>query len=175
MPWGVQKFVRIAAAILAVGLVGYAVLLASRPDPTESKDKSTTERARTPRARGNVGKGDTAAGKTARAANTGPTRAGEVDAAGAKVGGPPPAPEPIDYDETLKDLEAFVANLESMKERKQKLPQPEWVERYRLGNELVDNLMRSPDLKGDDRRRDEVVALNMRFRGIIQQILATPE
>lgn len=61
-----------------------------------------------------------------------------------------------------------------MKERGQTLPQPEWVERYRLGNELVDNLMRSEELKGDDRRRDEVVALNMRFRGMIQDILAKP-
>jgi exonuclease VII small subunit len=166
---GMQKAVRIGAVALAVGLVGYAAFSLSRREPAAVSSDAEKPSGRV-RASGSKARDPAAAGRSAEAkARIAKSATAErVDAT------PLPVKRDVDYEKTLDDLEAFVTDLESMQEKKQKLPQPEWVERYKRGTELVDALLRTDEAKADDRRRKEVNDLNMRFRNIIQDILMPP-
>lgn len=174
MPKTVKNAVRAGAVAVVVGLVGYAVWVASRPDASSTAGQgASNESKRDKKGADDPGEGKGANGRPTKARTTGsgsgtpPTRAAMT---------PPPGPTPaedIDYEKTLDALEAFVADVESLHQRGIKVPQPEWVERYRKGSELVDALMRAPESK-DPRARTEVQDLNMRFRKVIQDLLATP-
>lgn len=166
-----QKAVRIGAVAVAVGLVGYAAFSLSRREPAAASGDAEKPSGRV-RASGSKARdpASPSAGRNAdakaRIAKSGVAE--RVDAT------PLPVKQDIDYEKTLDDLEAFVTDLESMQEKQQKLPQPEWVEKYKRGTELVDALLRTDEAKADDRRRKEVNDLNMRFRNIIQDILMPP-
>lgn len=165
-----QKAVRIGAVVAAIGLVGYAAFSLSRRDPPTSS--GATSDAPTKRARANAGKSRDGSGVTKAGADVkvGDAKAGAAE----RVDSPVPVPEDVDFEKALDDLEAFVKDLESMHERKIKLPQPEWVEKYKRGNDLVDVLMRTEEVRRNDAPRKEVTALNMRFRAIIQDVLMPP-
>ncbi|MBK8240537.1 MAG: hypothetical protein IPK74_33865 [Deltaproteobacteria bacterium] len=78
------------------------------------------------------------------------------------------APE-IDYDKTLDELEHFVEDLEEKKSRGERIAQPEFVESYRRGNDLVQALMRAPEAN-DDAQRKFIGGLNERFRKTIMAL-----
>ncbi len=162
----VHKVARVGAGVLAVGLVGYAVVIASRPDATPPPRAADARPRLEP---GATQSGDGPARSKARR---------NADAGAADKPSPimlPVAPLPtVPYADTLEALDDFVVDLESMKRRSLAVPQPEWVERYRQGNELVDGLMRTPEVLGDERKREDVNALNMRFRAVIPELLAPP-
>lgn len=167
---GMNKAVRIGAVVAAVGLVGYAAFSLSRREPRTVS--GTSDEAPAKRARANAGKTRDAssASKAGADAKVRDAKAGTS----ATVGGPVPVPQDVDFEKSLDDLESFVKDLESMHARKIKLPQPEWVEKYKRGNDLVDVLMRTDEVKRGDGPRKEVTALNMRFRAIIQDVLMPP-
>jgi len=166
---GMNKAVRIGAVVAAVGLVGYAAFSLSRREPRTVS--GTSDEAPAKRARANAGKTrDASATKAGADTNVRDAKAGTS----ATVAGPVPVPQDVDFEKSLDDLESFVKDLESMHERKIKLPQPEWVEKYKRGNDLVDVLMRTDEVKRGDAPRKEVTALNMRFRAIIQDVLMPP-
>lgn len=171
MPGAVSNAVRVGAVAIVVGLVGYAVWVASRPDASSSTTAPTSasRKAAGPGGGTRAGSGDSPAGQKATSKRVPPSKEGSSDR-------PVPAPMPpadIDFEKTLDALEAFVTDIESLKERGIKIQQPEWVERYRKGNELVDSLMRAPEA-ADTRVKKEVLDLNMRFRAVIQDLLAPP-
>lgn len=163
----VKNVLRVAGALVAVGLVGYAVTVASRPDPEQGAAKPAAARKTPASGRGSRGKAPPSPEVEARRA--------AVAAKQAAAPPPPPVPSPpvVDYAKAYEDLEVFVVDLESLKRRGKSLPQPEWVEKYRRGNELIDVLMRAPEFKQDDKQR-EILALNMRFREVIHEVLAKP-
>ena len=164
----VQKVVRIVAAVAAIGLVGYAVVVASRPDaeaPAAAKDGG--QRPRAASSKSDREPSSASAERRARVAAT-------KSAAGPLAAPPPAEPTtPVDYEKAYGELETFVTDLEAMHAKSKTIPQPEWVERYRRGNELVDALMRTPEAKDEGERKD-ILALNMRFREVIQKVLAKP-
>lgn len=172
MPTVVQSAVRTGAIAIVVGLVGYAVWVASRPDASVTTAPAASRKSAARDGKGARGDADTdePAGDKAVARRAPPSK----DAI-AKRTTPAPLPPPvdIDFEKTLDGLEAFVTEIEGFKERGIKIQQPEWVERYRRGNELVDSLMRAPEA-ADSRVKKEVQDLNMRFRTVIQDLLAPP-
>ncbi len=164
----VQKVVRIGVAALAVGLVGYAVLVASRPDPKQAPAAGEAS-PRTPRARATGDKGKTGSASAGRRLSDDASKS----AAGAREAAAPPSPTPIApvvYETTLVEFQGFVSELESLDARKQTLVHEEWVERYRRGSELGDALMRTPDAKDADRNK-AILELNMRFRNVIHKLV----
>jgi hypothetical protein len=169
MPVVVSNAVRAGAIAIVVGLVGYAVWIASRPEASPTTAPATSRKAAA-EAKGDRKGPDGDDGERPVARRAPPSK--EAIAA-RTTPAPPPPPEDIDFEKTLDGLEAFVVEIEGFKERGIKIPQPEWVERYRRGSELVDTLMRAPEAV-DPRAKKEVQDLNMRFRAVIQDLLAPP-
>lgn len=164
----VQKVVRIVAAVAAIGLVGYAVVVASRPEP--EAPAAAKDGGPRPRAGASKSEREPSSASAERRARVAATKS----AAGPLAATPAPEPTtPVDYEKAYGELETFVTELETMNAKSQTIPQPEWVERYRRGNELVDALMRTSQAKDEEERKD-VLALNMRFREVIQKVLAKP-
>lgn len=170
MPAAVSNAVRAGAIAIVVGLVGYAVWVASRPDASVTTAPAASRKAAADREGERNGDAEDGDDHEPRARRPPPSREA---IAKRTTPAPPPPPEDIDFEKTLDGLEAFVAEIEGFKERGIKLQQAEWVERYRRGNELVDTLMRAPEAV-DPRVKKEVQDLNMRFRAVIQDLLATP-
>ncbi len=166
-----QKAVRIGAVAVAVGLVGYAAFSLSRREPTDTTKAAATSKKDAPKERVRADPAKSREATTKRAAQEAKAREAKAPAA---VDSAPVPTNNVEFEKGLDDLEAFVKDLESMKERGIKIPQPEWVEKYKRGNDLVDALMRSDLVKHNDGPRKEVTELNVRFRDIIHHILQPP-
>lgn len=169
-----MKRVRILGVAAALGLVAYAVVVASRREPrapsTAGNEADATVKAHVDQApREPAGARAKPLDRADRAAHR-ETPGGPRPAPAQVVGGGPAVAAPeIDYDKTLDELEHFVEDLEEKKSRGERIAQPEFVESYRRGNDLVQALMRAPEAN-DDVQRKFIGGLNERFRKTIMAL-----
>lgn len=151
--------VRGVLAVLAVGLGGGALWLLMRDDPgapadapaggesparVERRGRDATPRADTPSA-------------TRRARPSLP------------VGVPAPPPD-VDVAKNRRELADLVDRVEAMSADGKRLPQGEWVDTYRRGNELIDPMLRAPEVVENPTVQKDVADLAQRFRRSIVEI-----
>lgn len=169
-PRAVRQALRIAAAVVAVGLLGYAVVtLTGEPDAPAAAKKPKAERSK--RAEASARDTDAEVQRKPVARKRGPV------AGPRPVAGPPPVtgaqPEPIGFDQARREFETLVGDVEDMAAREEHLPHEQWVEIYRKGDIAMVALLRaSTDV--DEADRSANAKLNERFRFAVMKIQPTP-
>jgi hypothetical protein len=165
-PAKVSPTVRIAAAVLAIGLVGYAGWLLVGPEPSEPA-AAEPKSSKTPR-RGKAASADDGAPATARAREPRVRRepgAGSPDAPDAAVNMAVDIPP-----ETARvQLKVLVEDIEAKAERGGTMSQPEWVAMYKRGSELAQSMAKGAD-PDDAAKQKEFGELNTRFRIAIGKV-----
>jgi len=171
----VRHALGIAGAVVAVGLVAYAVVSLSG-DPSPAGKGAERKRGRTEVAR-DTDAADDASNKR--------TRKGDAAKQGGKrepVRGPAPVPppQPVDenvpasYGEGRDELDKLVEKLEGMVERGEHMDQPQWVETYRRGDIVMVALMRTPEVGASTTTRSDLSKMNQRFRMAITKVAPVP-
>jgi hypothetical protein len=173
MPALVRRALRVAGAVAAVGLLGYAVVsLSGEPSSSSGKnERAKRVTASETRARDEDGKRSEAGDKAARKPVvrkppvTGPP---PLAADAAADGGDPPS-----YEQSRRELEQLVDEVEDMAGRGDHLPQEQWIELYKRGDILNVAVARGgADTSEADRTANG--KLNQRFRVAVMKVQPAP-
>jgi hypothetical protein len=169
----VRQALRIAGAVVAVGLLGYAVVTLTG-EPAAPASSAAAKRAKPERSnRAAAAEADTDAPAEHKAVAR---KRGAVDGP-RPVAGPPPVagvqPEPIPFDQARREFETLVHDVEDMAAREEHLPHEEWIGIYRKGDLSMVALLRA-SAEADEADRSANAKLNERFRTAVMKIQPTP-
>ena len=171
-PMAVRQALRIAGAVVAVGLLGYAVVTLTG-EPTAPASGTAAKRAKAERTKGAAPAEVDTDGPVERK----PTARKRPVAGPRPSAGPPPAagvqPEPIGFEQARREFETLVNDVEDMAAREEHLPHEQWIDIYRKGDSSMVALLRaSTDVDEADRTAN--AKLNERFRTAVMKIQPTP-